>query len=678
MGLFDIFKKKKVVDVEKAYGESSVTLPVFYQGGNIRGDQSYEQIVIQAFQSNELCYCALMKLATSAASVKPLLYDNEGERVDGSLLEELMNKPGLGLGYDHLMQTTVLHLYLSGNAYWLKLRNNSGEVVGLQIIEPRFMSYKSVDGYTVDKYLFKGSKDSELDPADVLHFRMPDPTDPIVGQSPLAAAMGQITADNEASSMTKWLLINKAIPGFSLSAPGPLGPEVRARMKTEIAEGFAGKNRGKVMILENGLEASSIALSPNDMALMDMRRIIETRILAAIGVPPILIGSFTGLEHATMANVEESRKIFWEDTLAPLLCKLECVLESDPDLNPEGLDVKFDLHDTPAYINKQAQMETMALNGYDMGVMTLNEVRQVMGLGALPDGDKVKQVAMPSFGGFDAPSDEPELKASVAANKSARDLRNLESITGRNEIADKYYRDLYDATAYLNTKHMSQVVRIFEKMSQEEDKEEITKARDVELRDPVTIQLQALRAAWIDDATNLYAGPLYALSKETAKAVYKIEYNSPVTLPNDRLLAETAKYAAKIAEKSVESRISQALNIMQAGFAQGDSLRAIAKTLQAEIPSMSKVSADRIARTETIRAVNNTAREVYRAEGVKYQMWRASSDACEECGALDGQVIGIDDEYKYSGNMSLDYTDGALNGPPLHPNCRCAIEKVDG
>jgi len=43
--------------------------------------------------------------------------------------------------------------------------------------------------------------------------------------------------------------------------------------------------------------------------------------------------------------------------------------------------------------------------------------------------------------------------------------------------------------------------------------------------------------------------------------------------------------------------------------------------------------------------------------------WNAESDCCDECADLDGTSIAADDQFN-----------GELDGPPLHPNCRCEIE----
>lgn len=80
-----------------------------------------------------------------------------------------------------------------------------------------------------------------------------------------------------------------------------------------------------------------------------------------------------------------------------------------------------------------------------------------------------------------------------------------------------------------------------------------------------------------------------------------------------------------------------------------------------ESGAFSKSRAMTIARTETGRADTEGARAGWRASGlVAGREWEASADCCDECAALDGTIVGIDE----------DFPDGAVAGA-LHPNCEC-------
>ncbi len=78
-----------------------------------------------------------------------------------------------------------------------------------------------------------------------------------------------------------------------------------------------------------------------------------------------------------------------------------------------------------------------------------------------------------------------------------------------------------------------------------------------------------------------------------------------------------------------------------------------------------------IARTETIRGANAGVVQGFQqaqSQGLLNQgmgkEWIATEDAdtCEECDALDGEIVGLDEAFS-SGD----------DAPPAHTNCRCAI-----
>lgn len=92
-----------------------------------------------------------------------------------------------------------------------------------------------------------------------------------------------------------------------------------------------------------------------------------------------------------------------------------------------------------------------------------------------------------------------------------------------------------------------------------------------------------------------------------------------------------------------------------------------------------------VARTELLRASQYGALDAWRQSGVvAAEQWAVDGDPCEACAEMDGEVIGLEDNWDslvgaISGSDSasnlassvLDY--GTVDGPPLHPNCECTL-----
>ncbi len=97
--------------------------------------------------------------------------------------------------------------------------------------------------------------------------------------------------------------------------------------------------------------------------------------------------------------------------------------------------------------------------------------------------------------------------------------------------------------------------------------------------------------------------------------------------------------------------------------------------------------AETIARTESCRAYTGGHIAAWQSTGVvSKKAWVSAADACPFCLDMDGTVVELDDNFFDEGDtqdvewrgqdlsMSQDYSD--VGGPPLHPNCRCALVGV--
>tara|TARA_R110000824_G_scaffold367453_3_gene556626 strand:+ start:11493 stop:12350 length:858 start_codon:yes stop_codon:yes gene_type:complete len=93
-----------------------------------------------------------------------------------------------------------------------------------------------------------------------------------------------------------------------------------------------------------------------------------------------------------------------------------------------------------------------------------------------------------------------------------------------------------------------------------------------------------------------------------------------------------------------------------------------------------KWRAERIARTEASRALNQGQVAAWEDSGLKRMKWAIAPNPCEFCAAMKKQAHGIGQPFlsvgstlkgTKGGQMNVDY-DNVMT-PPLHPNCRCTL-----
>jgi SPP1 gp7 family putative phage head morphogenesis protein len=105
----------------------------------------------------------------------------------------------------------------------------------------------------------------------------------------------------------------------------------------------------------------------------------------------------------------------------------------------------------------------------------------------------------------------------------------------------------------------------------------------------------------------------------------------------------------------------------------------LSKLIEDLAPIFGTQRAQLIASTEVTRAYAEANQRVYRAAGIRYMEWRAAADElmCPICGALNGQIVGIDDKFDAALDSDIR-TQFRVNFaiPPAHPRCRCWIVPV--
>ena len=123
--------------------------------------------------------------------------------------------------------------------------------------------------------------------------------------------------------------------------------------------------------------------------------------------------------------------------------------------------------------------------------------------------------------------------------------------------------------------------------------------------------------------------------------------------------------------------------VVAAGLADGDTLDGLRDRLNSAFfgDEAAGYRADTIARSESVRARRGGANESWRqSEIVEAKFWQvipAAEWPCEFCEAMDGTMIGLDEEYwPLNGEMEVDghvlrFDYEAVKFPPLHPRCRC-------
>lgn len=140
---------------------------------------------------------------------------------------------------------------------------------------------------------------------------IPDPDASFRGMSWLTPIIEEMQADRMATTHKLKFFENAATPNLSVSLKESISPEKYARFVRQMNEASVGvENAYKTLYSGGGADVRVIG---TDLAQLDFRNTQgagETRIAAAGGVPPIIVGLSEGLAAATYSNYGQARRAF--------------------------------------------------------------------------------------------------------------------------------------------------------------------------------------------------------------------------------------------------------------------------------------------------------------------------------------------------------------------------------
>lgn len=327
------------------------------------------------------------------------------EEVSDHALTALISRPNDFYSGLLLMMATVLDLCF-GNAFWLKIRNELGEVVQLwwvprMMMDPRWNDPKVF----IDHYdYFAGGQTVPVDPRDVVHFRFGlDPRNIRLGLSPLGSLARDIVMDDQAADFATAILKNLGVIGVVISPEigGAVSKPALQETKEWIQENFSGDRRGNPLALPSPTKVQLLQYQMQGFDVSPLRDVSEERVCAALGIPAAVVGFGTGLQQTKVgATMKEMRQLAWYGGLMPmqkivadevkrsLLTDKIYVDGTDPYAPASGAPIRmaFDTSTVFALAEEAGAKHDRVRKDYLAGIIMRSEARVSTGRGAAKDG----------------------------------------------------------------------------------------------------------------------------------------------------------------------------------------------------------------------------------------------------------------------------------------------------
>ena len=400
MGIADnirgFFSQQEINTEKKTFNNFPTSQVVF----PFNSDAGFFSGVNQMSPEGNSAALACLNVLGTAFSEPPLkvyLKTQEGDEViDNHPAQVLLQNPNPNMTANLMNNYIVTSVAVYGDAFLLKLRNESGQVLQLIPLLADMVEVKGNNEQLITKYEYKQKGNTlEIPPEDMIHLRERiDPRNHRRGLSPLRSVMVEILGDAAASQMAAALVKNTGVPSVVISPKNDLAmtSDEAENIAEVFGRRFGGENRGRPLVISGGeVDIQTLSFSPKDLEIGKLRYINEERISAVLGVPAILAGLGAGLERATYSNAKELREFFTEQKLIPMWNHFaneftKQLLLQDFETNA-AYCFKYDLSNVRALSQDEDATMSRIVQGYNAGFITVNEARQANQLPALDNGD---------------------------------------------------------------------------------------------------------------------------------------------------------------------------------------------------------------------------------------------------------------------------------------------------
>jgi hypothetical protein len=309
-------------------------------GGSVQQvDGNFPSYVAQAYKGNGIvfaCMNARMRLFSEARfQFRQLRQGRPGDLFGTQALGPL-ETPWPGGTTGDLLARAIQDADIAGNFYAARRPGPA-----IRRLRPDWVTLvlgsendASIDGYDIDAELVglvyhpggmgQGREPEVLLRGEFAHFApIPDPLAAYRGMSWITPIVREVMGDTAATDHKLRFFENGATPNMVVS----LDKEIQLQAFNDWVSKFRerepkGFDAYKTLYLGAGAKAEVVGANLQQLDFKVTQGAGETRIAAAAGVPPIIVGLSEGLQAATYSNYGQARRAFADGTMRPAVAQL--------------------------------------------------------------------------------------------------------------------------------------------------------------------------------------------------------------------------------------------------------------------------------------------------------------------------------------------------------------------
>jgi len=334
-------------------------------------------------------YAAIRLLSDNVSTLKlDVLYRSQGSEQKFRPLPTWVGQMNPELRNHEVLGQIVTSLLLDGNAYISTLRDRTGRVVSISVLDPKTVTptmKTDEDGLSRISFQSDQAQGVEFTARDIVMVRNLLKPGQIEGVSPITAAREFLGLGLAVTKYGASFFGNGALPGAVIEVPGQLSEVGAQQLKSSweaVHKGAA--NGSRLAVLTEGSKFSrQLSLSPEDSQFLQTKQATVQDVCRLYGVPPHLLADSSG-STSWGSGLAEQTTAFAQFSLRPLVTRVEAALTSI--LRSEGIAVayaRFDLESMRRATSDRFDSYTKQISS---GILSIDEVRAYENLPALPDG----------------------------------------------------------------------------------------------------------------------------------------------------------------------------------------------------------------------------------------------------------------------------------------------------
>ena len=252
-------------------------------------------------RNSELLFAAVSRMANSI-SVMPWQLYNKAKPVYNDLNDMIAASPNPNMTSTQFMKAMEVCRCSCGNAYALKVYDTGMNLTRVDVLDPTKVTPVMDTTNRELWYKIRTDEGQELYVHNFYVIHVPFITsNGFTSINPVSVLFDTLKYSEDIQQFNRDQLEEGVSSQIVLEAPANLGTEQREKVIQDFLDTYH-KTSGAILLLESGVTAKSMNLSPIDAKLFEVEKITRSKVAMVYNIPPHLLGDYNSSSYASRSS----------------------------------------------------------------------------------------------------------------------------------------------------------------------------------------------------------------------------------------------------------------------------------------------------------------------------------------------------------------------------------------